>query len=243
MDINFKFDIMKVSVLMATYNRACVIVNGISLLERSINSFLNQDYENSNLIILNDGSTDNTIEILNKYEGHKRITIYNFTDNKMPPNNWNWLWDKADGEFICQLHDDDELTKDSITLRVNEFIKNPSLQVVYGGVITQNIDVTDTHVILAQKPDAERIVVDEYINFTALMYRRELPFRFDPDLRYYFDGLFKIRCLKECNVGYIPDPVMRYTVHHGQETNKCRREKMNASEDKLMRKKLLEIYK
>lgn len=233
---------MKVTVLMATYNRTA-LVNGITLLERSIISFLNQDYKNADLIILNDGSTDDTIKILQKYEGHPKIKIHNFTGNKRPPNNWNWLWEQSNADLICQLHDDDELTENGITLRVNEFTKDPSLDVVYGGVFTQNIQATDLQIIKAQKPDKERIKVDEYINFVSLMYRPTIPFRFDPELRYYFDWLFKIRCLQECKVGYIEEPVMFYTVHHGQETNKCRRENMNIPEEKFMRHKLSELYK
>lgn len=232
---------MKVSVLMATYNRTAK-VNGIALVERSIISFLEQDYENAELIILNDGSTDHTADILNKYQGHPKITIYNFAANKRPPNNWNWLWEKATGDLICQLHDDDQLTRDSLTIRVNEFIKDKDLQVVYGGVIAQNMSVTDKNFYPGHRPDNFRILKEEYINFVALMYRRTIPFRFDPDLRYYFDWLFKIRCLLECNVGFIPDPVMFYTVHPGQETNKCRRENMNALEEKAMREKLAALY-
>lgn len=234
---------MQVTVLMATYNRASIIVKGISLLERAIISFLSQDYQKSNLVIYNDASTDNTIEILKKFEGHPRIEIFNGTENKLPPNNWNWIWDKAKGDLICQLHDDDELTADSLTLRVNKFINNPELQVVYGGVFTQDLDATYKHTHLGQAPDIERILREEYINFVTLMYRPNIPFRFDGELRYYFDWLFKIRCLKECKVDYVPDPVMLYTVHTGQETMKCRRENMNEPDEKLMRQKLSELYK
>ena len=232
---------MKVTVLMATYNRTA-LVNGISLLERSIISFIKQDYKNSNLIILNDGSTDHTESILNKYQCVPNIEIHSFIENKRPPNNWNWLWDKADGDLICQLHDDDELTQNGIRLRVERFISNMRLDVVYGGVIAQNLFVTETKEYPGQIPDADRILKDEYINFTTLMYKRGLPFRFDPELRYYFDWLFKIRCLQQCKVWYVPEPVMRYTVHQGQETNKCRRENMNAIEEKLMREKLKKIF-
>lgn len=58
---------MKVAVLLATYNRAQK-VNGVPMIERSINSFLDQDYKNSDLIILNDCSTDETPQILSKHE-------------------------------------------------------------------------------------------------------------------------------------------------------------------------------
>ncbi len=231
---------------MATYNRMQK-VNGMAMVERSIISFLKQDYKDADLIILNDGSTDDTTHVLNKYMGHPKITIYNFTTNKLPPNNWNWLWEVAEEkggyDLICQLHDDDELAENGITLRVNKFIEEPSLEVVYGGVFTQNLYATDLQIHKGQMPDKERIKRDEYINFVSLMYRPNIPFRFDPELRYYFDWLFKIRCLQECKVGYIEEPVMFYTVHYLQESNKCKRENMNASDEKLMREKLSTLYK
>lgn len=231
----------KVTVLLATYNRG-VVVGGIPLIERAIHSFLNQDYENSELIILDDASTDNTAELLRKYEGHPRITIHYGQVNKLPPNNWNWLWEQVpvDTDLICQLHDDDELTASSLSDRVRLF--TDKLQVVYGGVIAQNMDKTSTVTYEGQAPSLDRIWKEEYINFTTLMYRRDLTFRFDTTLRYYFDWLFKIRCLTECKCDYFAGPVMRYTTHQGQETNKCRRENMNAVEEGRMRHKLEEIY-
>ena len=48
---------MKVSVLMPTYNR-------VDSLKESVNSFINQDYKDADLFILNNGSTDSTAEYL-----------------------------------------------------------------------------------------------------------------------------------------------------------------------------------
>lgn len=232
---------MKVSVLMATHNRGGKGYD-MSLVERAIRSFLMQDYDNSELLILNDGSTDDTSEILKQFSGHKRIKIFDHKHNLRPPNNWNFLWDKADGDLVCQLHDDDELTPNSLTIRVDLFKQNHELQVVYGGIYQNNLSGTDEILFPGQNPDVKRIVRDEYINFTTLMYRRDLPFRFDPDLRYYFDWLFKIRCLKECEVGYTKESVMYYTVHLGQETVKCRQFGLNQSEEIKMREKLKSLY-
>lgn len=231
---------MKVSVLLPTYNRAMPI-NGVPLIERSIQSFLKQDYENSELIILDDLSTDNTKQILKKFEGHSRISIFYSDNNKKPPNNQNWLWAKATGELVCQLHDDDEMTPNGLSLRVAEFKRDRSIQVVYGGWHTQNLAGSHSGTYQGQMPDASRILKEEYINFTTLMYVRNLPFRFDSELRYYFDWLFKIRCLNECKASYVPEPVMIHTVHHGQETARCRQEKANEPQEIIMRAKLTEL--
>lgn len=232
---------MKVDVLMPTYNRA-IKFQDTTLVERAIMSFLDQDYHDSRLIIYNDASTDNTEQILKKFEKHPRIAIINSLVNRKPPNNMNFVWGWSDAELVCQLHDDDQMTRNSISVRVQKFLENPELHAVYGGATTQDITGNNFTYYPGEKPDAERILKEEYINFTTLMYRNNLPFRFDGQLRYYFDWLFKIRLLKECKVAHVTEPVMIHTVHKGQETQQCRILGMNEPDEKLMRTKLLTIY-
>jgi glycosyltransferase involved in cell wall biosynthesis len=228
---------MKVSVLMPTYNRG-QIINGLPLVERAIQSVLNQDYEDFELLILNDGSTDNTSEIIQKYADHPKVKIWDYKTNMMPPNNMNFLWEQATGEVVCQMHDDDEMPRGSLSCRALGFKLRSGLDVIYGGWETQEMNGGGRHFYEGNPPDRNKIMMSEYINFTTLMYKRNLPFKFDAELRYYFDWLFKIRCLWECNTGYVRNYVMIHTVHPGQETSKCRRENANASQEKIMREKI-----
>ena len=65
----------KISVLMSAYNSEKTIAN-------SINSILNQSYTNFELLIVNDASTDSTIEICKNFENlDNRIQIYNNKKN------------------------------------------------------------------------------------------------------------------------------------------------------------------
>lgn len=230
---------MKVSVLMPTYNRGVRVAgSGITLVERALKSVLEQDYEDFELLILNDGSTDNTSHIIQQYAKHPKVKIWDYNTNMMPPNNMNFLWEQATGDVVCQMHDDDVMPKESLSYRVTVFERTPELDVLYGGWETQGISGNQLASYLATPPDKERIMKIEYINFTTLMYKRNLPFKFDGELRYYFDWLFKIRCLWECNTGFIAGSVMTHTVHEGQETSKCRRENANALQEKMMREKI-----
>ena len=63
-----------VSIIMATYNRAKTI-------ERAINSVLNQSYTNLELIIIDDGSSDNTSSILMRYTD-PRIRVFKHYKNR-----------------------------------------------------------------------------------------------------------------------------------------------------------------
>ena len=220
---------MRVSVIMPTYNRS-------GMVRTAIESFLNQDYENSELVILDNGSTDETPEILKEYSGNKRINIITCNHNLIPPRNFNELLAYTSGDLICHLHDDDSLTKDGLSLRVKKFVNEPWLQVVYAGWITGG------KTYLGQPVNAQRIITEEYVNFTTLMFRKELDLVMDTSLRYYHDWLFKIKCFQEYKVGYIPEPVMNYTIHLGQASIQCRELGMNGPEEKLMREIIKKQY-
>lgn len=88
-----------VSILLPVYN-------GEKFLKLSISSVLSQTYENFELLIYNDGSTDKTIEVINEFSD-KRIVIFNFDKNKGIVNALNFLIDKANGNFIARIDADD----------------------------------------------------------------------------------------------------------------------------------------
>lgn len=226
-------DNIKVSVIMPTYNR-------LELLKRAIDSFFEQIYDNSELLILDNGSTDGTAEYLKKFSNDKRVKIY--TNEKNEKHTLNFLWNKAKGDLICQLHDDDELCEYGLYYRVKCFEKNPNLGVVYGGVVEQDINGDIIRCIHPQVPDKNRILTDEYINFTTLMWRKGIKtrFMFDEELFYYADWFFKIRCLQECRTDITNAPIMRYTIHPGQESVRLRG--TGKEEEKIMRKKIKELY-
>ena len=231
----FVYLYMKVSVIMPTYNR-------LSLLKRAVLSFLEQDYINSELIILNNGSSDGTKEYLASIK-NPRVIIYNRPINKRN-GVLNDLWDLVDGDLVCQLHDDDEFTKNSLSLRVNKFKSDKFLEVCFGGWINRKIDKTVLGTFSGEASNPSRIIANEYINFTTLMWKNTLKrkFTFENELVYYGDWLFKIRCAMECTMTCVEEPVIYYTIHSGQETYRCRIEKMNIPEEKIMREKLKQIY-
>lgn len=99
-------EIPLVSIVMATYNRALTI-------GRAVNSVLGQSYKNIELIIIDDGSTDNTIEILNNYNDPK-IRLYRHETNKGVTAAKNSGLDQIKGQWFTILDSDDEATPDAI---------------------------------------------------------------------------------------------------------------------------------
>lgn len=116
-----------VSVIMPTYNRAYMI-------ENAIKSVLNQTYENIELIIVDDGSEDNTYEVVSKYFDKGDICYFK-QKNKKQAEAKNVGLRLAKGVYIAFLDSDDEYLTEHISLRVELFRANPELDLIHGGII------------------------------------------------------------------------------------------------------------
>ena len=91
----------KVSVITASYNAGRFI-------EETIKSVLDQTYENLELIIVDDCSTDNTDEIVSKYiKVDSRVKFYKLEKNSGAAVVRNTALEKAEGRFIAFLDSDD----------------------------------------------------------------------------------------------------------------------------------------
>jgi len=83
---------------------------------------LNQTYQNFELIIVDDGSTDNTEEVVKSFTDN-RIIYYKHEKNKGVLAARNTGWDLAKGKYNCKLDDDDELLPEALETAVNKFIE------------------------------------------------------------------------------------------------------------------------
>ncbi len=93
----------KVSVIMGVYN-----CKNKKLLKKSIDSIINQTYSNWELIICNDGSTDNTLEVLEDIaRTDERIKIVTYEKNRGLNYALNTCLEMASGEYIARQDDDD----------------------------------------------------------------------------------------------------------------------------------------
>ncbi|MEG0643131.1 MAG: glycosyltransferase family 2 protein [Clostridia bacterium] len=97
----------KVSIVLPVYNRE-------STLESCINSIVNQTYKNIEIIIVDDGSTDKSHDIINKFKKIDNRIIYIYTKNKGVSNARNIGINKSSGEYITFVDSDDMIKTDTI---------------------------------------------------------------------------------------------------------------------------------
>jgi glycosyltransferase involved in cell wall biosynthesis len=113
-----------VSIIIPTYNRA-------RFLKRAIFSILNQTYPNFELLIIDDGSTDNTQEIVNKI-ADTRVTLIRHPENRGQCAALNTGIAHAKGEFIGFLDSDDEWLPGMVEQSIRKFhMGNEKLGLVY----------------------------------------------------------------------------------------------------------------
>ncbi|MFR5684124.1 MAG: glycosyltransferase, partial [Clostridia bacterium] len=123
----------KISVIMPSYNDAVSIVE-------TLDSLIEQNYTNWELVIIDDGSTDNTKEMIQKYKEEKdrenKIT-YLYQQNADQLNAILNGLDHTDGDFIFILHSDDLINeKDSFTKCVAYMEEHPEITEIIGDLTT-----------------------------------------------------------------------------------------------------------
>ena len=113
-----------ISIVVSCYNQAPYI-------DEALNSVLNQTYQGWECIIVNDGSTDETEDVISKWlKKDDRFQYINST-NKGVSNARNIGIEKAIGTYILPLDGDDMLGAKYAELALSEFQKHPDLKVVY----------------------------------------------------------------------------------------------------------------
>lgn len=113
----------KVSVVIPTYNRA-------KLVTQAIDSVLAQTYEDFEIIVVDDGSTDNTCEALEPYIREKKIR-YIYQENLGEPGARNTGIRVAEGEYIAFLDSDDLWLPTKLAVQMDVFEKGHSAAVVF----------------------------------------------------------------------------------------------------------------
>lgn len=119
----------KISVIVPTYNNE-------NSIRRCIDSIINQNYKNLEIIVINDGSTDNTKNILEEYK--KEITVYEKV-NEGVSSARNLGIQKCNAEYLLFVDADDYLEPEAIKTMYNEIITTNS-DIVMGNVENSNID-------------------------------------------------------------------------------------------------------
>lgn len=117
---------LKISIITPSFNQG-------QFLEETIRSVLLQGYPDLEYIIMDGGSTDNSVEIIRKYEPW--ITFWESRKDNGQSSAINAGWRKATGDIISYLNSDDTLTKDALSVVADRFQEEDNPGMVFGDAV------------------------------------------------------------------------------------------------------------
>lgn len=202
---------VRVSVIIPAYNCARYIV-------QAIESIFNQTYKNWEVIVVDDGSTDNIRQTLELYSD---LIQYIYQENQGAAIARNRACELAEGEFLAFLDADDFFLPEKLEKQIACFEADPSLDMVQNGWLIVDKNGKDLYPAMpwneAPKLDLEAFVIHKSVRPSAMMLRREWWERlggFDPRFPPTEDLDFALRlALKGCKSIWLKEILTCYRQH------------------------------
>lgn len=222
---------MHITVVTTLYNYARYI-------GECVESFLKQDYKDSEMVIVDDGSTDDPYAALNKYlfDYPDRIRYERLPKNKGEPYAKNVGLKLANGSVIVMLDADDMLTEKSLSRRIakiNEgvdFVHGPVLDLKNGQLGKSKLWQSWLESPVYKHVHAQSVMLRKGIHSEIGMYDETLPHKNDREMwARIFNRGYKI--------GTVPEPVSIYRLHDKQKHKTREKLAMN----KELQKRVLKI--
>ncbi|CAN5377913.1 glycosyltransferase [soil metagenome] len=196
-----------VSVIIPCYNHAHFLPDAIS-------SVFNQSYKNVEIIIIDDGSTDNTQKVSASFKNVK----YHFHKNRGLPASRNAGFSVSKGEYVIFLDADDWLYPVAIEINLDYLLKNTSLAFVSGAY--DNVFTNPDRIIECKK----ELTHNQYVHLlnrnyigvpAAVMYSRDVleKFQFDEDLKSCEDYDLYLRIARKYPVFHHNFKIAAYRKH------------------------------
>jgi glycosyltransferase involved in cell wall biosynthesis len=154
------------------------VYNGENYLAEALDSVFNQSYQNIEIIICDDGSTDSTRTILDRFRYRSNVTVI-YENHFGMVHAFNKAFEACTGDAICFLAHDDVLTPDSIGERVS-YLKEKQAGAIYcnGCTCTSEMKIIspliNRHKIVTWEQDKAHICRDNILPGAVLMIQREI---------------------------------------------------------------------
>jgi glycosyltransferase involved in cell wall biosynthesis len=204
-----------VSVIIPTYNRS-------ALLSKTIRSVLSQTFQDYEIIVVNNSSTDDSVEMIRSLKD-PRIRVFEISNGGVIAKSRNLGLRNAQGKYIAFLDDDDMWVPEKLEKQAAYLDKHLEYQMVYSEVwrIDEN-DVRKELMPVNRKTKegdlSEELLKGNFIPQLTVMIRRELLetvgfLNEDPGLRTIEDYEYWLRAGLRYKIGFINEPLGLYRVH------------------------------
>lgn len=206
-----------VSAIIPAYNREKTI-------RRCIDSVLQQTYEVSEIIVVDDGSTDSTLEILaNEYKEKVKVIKQQHKGAQAARNAGIRA---AESEYIAFLDSDDEWTEKKIELQMQVLERNPDAVVCGNGYVVQDGRKKIWRVLGYSGCVYKMILVSPFVLFPTIITKKENLLKIgllDENVPSYQEWDTAIMLSKVCEFVFLDKPLFIYYLHDGEAISKDKR--------------------
>ena len=204
---------LKISIVIPSYNTA-------QFIEETIQSILSQNYPRTECIVIDGGSNDGTLDILNKYKGQ---IMWISEKDRGQSDAINKGLQLASGDIVAYICADDVYDRDCFRKVANFFEKNPTVKWAYGKcrIINENgleirKPITWYKYFWQRRYSYNRLLILNFIAQPATFWRKELTDEiglFDINARLVMDYEYWLRAGVKYNPGFIDDYLASFRVH------------------------------
>lgn len=208
----FKNDLPLISIVIPSFNQG-------KFIEETITSVLGQNYPNLELIIIDGGSTDETIEIIEKYGDS--ISYWVSEPDRGQGNAINKGMRLAKGDILAWLNSDDMYLPCTLTKIAKFFQSSEEPKLVYGGCLHFYENKSNAYGILPPDFDAEKLTYQDYIIQPSTFWSRSLwkiVGEINESYNYVLDWDWFIRASQVCKFILYPNYLSIYRLHDAHKT-------------------------
>ena len=203
---------MKLSIITPSFNQG-------QFIEQCINSVINQDYPNIEYLIIDGASSDQTVDIIKKYEANITYWVSEKDSGQTSAINKGII--KSSGEIVAYLCSDDYYAPGIAKFIMNKFISDPNLDMIYGNCTF----VDEQGYIQRHKKSinfSRNKLLRRNIIWQPTVFIRKYVFDevglFDEELHYAMDYEFWLRISEKFNIVNIDKDLAFYRWHKNSKT-------------------------
>jgi glycosyltransferase involved in cell wall biosynthesis len=205
----------KVSIVVPSFNQG-------SFIGATLQSIIDQNYSNLELIVVDGGSTDTTLAVLEKYEAYLHWFISEPDSGQTEAINKGFMM--STGDIMAWINSDDLVAPGALQQVANYFVKHPETQVVFGDRVLINEEGLEIGRWILPSHCNRTLLWADFVPQETLYWRRDawnsIGARLDEDFHFAMDWDFLLRLsAKQITIRHLPFFLGLFRVHHQQKTS------------------------
>lgn len=205
----------RISIIVPSYNQGRFI-------GATLQSIIDQRYPNLELIVVDGGSTDNTLSIIKQYESHLAWWVSEQDSGQTEAINKGFM--RSTGDIMAWINSDDLMASGALHQITDYLVKHPEIQAVYGDRILIDEDGLEIGRWILPRHSSRVLKWADFVPQETLYWTRSawgiIGGRLDETFHFAMDWDFLLRLsANQINIQHLPIFLGLFRIHHQQKTS------------------------